>query len=839
VRPANAKNNIATYARPLISSALIAGGLLQLAAPIYAAGTTAGADISNTATASYEDPTGATLNTTSNTVSVKVSEVAGITITAGTVTNVGSTAAVGTALVATGVLTAPAANDKLVFEFDLTNIGNDTTSFKVPNQAQVGNSPVTVNEVQYYDFATTSWKPVNDVANIIAKNSTDGGDILPTGITGNPGNTKSIVKVRVLATVNAGTTSGEINVTLGNTGQTNLQNAPFAATGGDVYTVDILDGVITGETAGVPSNGEREAAATAVSAVNPVKQAFVAVKKTAGTVADKGTPAITDDEVTYKLSMDVAATAPTGTNKEAEALAGTAIKLDGNTVNKVLVADSIPVGTKLVAAPAPTDTTWTVVYTDAAVGTTAANDSSVMWKTFVQGTTDVNTVTRIGYVKNGPIAKGTKFDDFAQLTVVFSGIPASGASVLNIAQAFGTTVDANGNPDITKPAVDESGDAQYNNLNSDGTPGPTPTNGVATSADGVDTLGTNAGSGSGGEGTIVTVTPAGQATGLTNGPLNKPDATGPSGGKNDDFTNKSVTIDITQAKWTNGIPNAVDPQSLGFTNTVKSTGGTRPEFVSLLPTAPANPSDLPNGTTVKVVGTGGAFVEYIYNNGAFAPKVANTLPLTLTVPVGGSVNYGVEIDLPAGTPQIKGFPVSITAFANGKPEVLADPNTGLGALAAIAGDNVIDPTDAQNITIDRVYTGYVKLLKEAQVSKIVNGVTSIVYPFAASVPKAEPGQFIEYRIKYTNISEEVPTNSGSIGLAANNIKIVEDGNIGGNNWASLTEHKPDSAKDDLGTIVYEGGAKTPGDLIINDYLDTIPKIDPTKFGEFTFTRQVK
>jgi hypothetical protein len=810
---------------------MIAGGLLQLAAPIYAAGTAAGEGISNTATASYEDPTGGVSNTTSNTVNVTVAEVAGITITAGAVTNTGTTAV--TTGAPTAVTTTPVAGDNLVFEFDVTNIGNDTTNFLLPNQAQVGNSPATVQKVQYLDG--TTWKDVSTLTGGVIKTTAAGGNIIPG----------AVVKVRVLATVNAGTTTGTINVTYGSTGQTNLQNDPFNPTGGDVYTVDKADGDV-GETAGVPSNGVREAAATATTVVNPGQQAFVKVSKVA--VLDPTTAAsaiTTDDQVTYNLALEVAGTAPTGTNLVAEDLAGTNITVDNIVVPRILVSDALPAGTKLVGTPTAPSADWTVVYTTTAIGSTTANN--VAWT--ATAPTDLNTVTRVGYIKSGTILKGTTVNGFSLKLNL--NLPATGGSVLNIAQAFGTTL-TNGAPDPTKPAVDESGDAQFNNLNLDGTTGPTPTNGVATGADGTDPSNTNTGSGTGGEANIVTVVPpaVAGAVPIFNGPENKPTATGPSGLPNDDFTNKSVTIDTNQAKWTiatpgnPSVPTAVDPQSTGFTNSVsQGAGATRPQFVALLPTSPVNKTDLPDGTIVKIVANG-VTVAYTYtqSTGTFAPVISGTLPLNLTVPVTGNVDYGVEVDLPAGTAQMTGFPVSITSFANGAPAVI-NPTTGAETFPAVVlavGDkDVINGTDAQNITIDRLYTGYLRLAKEAQVYKTVNGVTTIVSPFSPNPAKAEPGQYIEYRIKYTNISEPVPTNSNSVGLSANNIKIVENGTAGGNTWGTLTEHKPQSAQDNQGSIQYDNGTKTNGDLVIGEYLDTIPSVAPGAVGQFTFTRQVK
>jgi hypothetical protein len=821
------------YSNRLISTLLIGGGLLNLVAPVLALGTAANQDISNTATATYEDPSGAISNTTSNTVVVKVAEVAGITITAGAVTNTTTAGA------------SPVAGDALTFDFDLTNIGNDTTDFHVPNQAQVGSSPVTVQKVQYLDG--TTWKDVSGLTNGLISKTAAGGDIIPG----------AVVKVRVLATVNAGTTTGAINVTLGNTGQTNLQNDAFSATGGDVYTVDKSDTFGGLEVAGVPSNGVREAAATATTVVNPGKQAFVKVTKVAGAVDDNGTDKnITDDKVTYTLGLEVAGTAPTGTNLVAEDLAGTNINLDGAVVPRILVSDAIPAGATLNATTLPTAPTgWTVVYTTAAIGSATANNAA--WTVTAPAT--LSSVTRVGYIFTGTIVKGSAAVTGFQLTLNLN-LPATGGSVLNIAQAFGTTA-VNGAPDPTKPAVDESGDNQFNNLNPDGTPGPTPTNGVATGADGVDVANNSTGTGPGGEASIVTVAPvkAPGAIPILNGPENKPAATGPSGQNNDDFTNKSVTIDTNQAKWDplTGKPNTVDPQSTGFTNSIsQATSATRPQFVALLPTTPANKTDLPTGTTVKIIANG-VSVTYTYDNvtGVFTPTVPGATPITLTVPTTGNVDYGVEIDLPAGTAQMTGFPVAITSFAAGAPAVV-DASTGATTLLAVPSINTIDPITqnviinplaAQNVTIDRLYTGYLKMAKEAQVYKIEGGVTTIVSPFSSTAPKAEPGQFIEYRIKYSNISEAASATSGSVVMDAKNIKIVENGTSGSNNWATtlpgatttLTEHKPQTAQDNNGVIVYDAGAKTNGDLVIGEYIDSVPTLAPGVSGTFTFTRQVK
>ena len=69
--------------RSLVASALIANGIFQFVAPVLAQATSAGGEIKNSATATYEDPNNPNtpINTTSNEVVVQVAEVAGITVT--------------------------------------------------------------------------------------------------------------------------------------------------------------------------------------------------------------------------------------------------------------------------------------------------------------------------------------------------------------------------------------------------------------------------------------------------------------------------------------------------------------------------------------------------------------------------------------------------------------------------------------------------------------------------------------------------------------------------------------------------------------------------------------
>ena len=114
----------------LVATALLTGSFFQFVAPVLADGTTAGTSISNTATATYEDPNapGSPINSTSNAVTVTIAEVAGITVTGSGITG-----------------TANPGNT-LVYTYTVTNVGNDSTKFQIPNLATT-TGPATVSGV--------------------------------------------------------------------------------------------------------------------------------------------------------------------------------------------------------------------------------------------------------------------------------------------------------------------------------------------------------------------------------------------------------------------------------------------------------------------------------------------------------------------------------------------------------------------------------------------------------------------------------------------------------------------------------------------------------------------
>nr|MDZ8204378.1 hypothetical protein [Dendronalium sp. ChiSLP03b] len=191
------KNKQFKFYRCLVATALLANGIFQLVAPVLAEGTTAGQSISNTATATYEDPNspGTTINATSNTVVVTVAEVAGITVSAsGVEDSNGGSVGVG---------------DLLIYTYTLTNVGNDPTQFRIPNLATT-TGPGTVsgtlpggtpNSLQYSTDGGATWVNITSTE-VFTPSVSPGGTVL----------------VRVPVTVQAGAqTNDVITVTLGNT----------------------------------------------------------------------------------------------------------------------------------------------------------------------------------------------------------------------------------------------------------------------------------------------------------------------------------------------------------------------------------------------------------------------------------------------------------------------------------------------------------------------------------------------------------------------------------------------------------------------------------------------
>jgi hypothetical protein len=686
--PKLAKNSSNHHYRNLLATSLLLSGALSFAAPVFADGTLAGTPISNTATATYTDPvtdpTGVTaINATSNTVLVTVSEVAGITVVAQPPSNV-----------------APNAGDTLYVDFVITNTGNDPTQFFVPGVATLSNATAfSQGTLQVVSVnGTALGAPVN-VPAAGASTST-----LGVGTSGSIAANGSIT-VRVPITVSGiATATTALTVALGNTATANLQNQGYTAGGVngtspavDVYTLDNpAASATTGElNATAPVNGEREAMATSDAITVAARlQAFATVLKAASGYTNSGTPnLLTDDVLTYSLALRVENPAASS-GLVASDLQATQINVDGANANRVLISDAVPAGTLLSTATPTAPPGWTVVYTTSPIGT---NVLQVNWLTARPG----GTITRVGFINNGPITKGTTVGTAGSF-FTFSVTPLAtftGGQVANLGQVFGQSQPGAIIPaTATQLVYDESGDQTSNNGLGGNNPDPTSggtasasggiSNGVASPpADGTDPgtgtdptntsttntgqdTGPNAGTKpAGGEDTIYTI-----AAVPLNGPTGQPGATGPGGATDvdNDFTNRSI---IPPAGLNPATP-LTDPQTplVTFVNTVQNTSGA-PQVIALLPTPPATAADLPDGTQVTITnGTETAIYTYTAAGGfvfASGTGTSATNPVKLTVAGGATANYTVTVDLPAAT-QLVGYPVPITAFIDQNGNGIAD-----------------------------------------------------------------------------------------------------------------------------------------------------------------------
>lgn len=839
--------------RQLVAMMLAAGGLVSLALPVLADGTVAGTNISNTANATYEDPNapGTTIDATSNTVTVTVAEVAGITVTAAGVTDVnGGQVQVG---------------DQLQYVYTLTNVGNDPTRFRVPNLADVTGPASVTGPLQVSIDGGTTWTDITG-SDLITGSVESGGSVL----------------VRVPVTVSAGAQTNDlINVTLGDT-PGDAQNQVRNPNGGDVYTVDNPNGTGGNEVDGTPVNGVREASITQqVSVASTLKTyALATVLKTRSNYDNANTGPINDDTLTYGLSIRVEGADPTGNGITPAPLVGSSMNLDGNAATRILVSDAIPAGTDLAAIPTPPPG-WEAVYTTDPVTT---NANAAAWKKFpLQGGDALANVTRVGFVNNPAVvtsvAPGGTVTGFSVQVAIEAGAAAP-LQVANMAQLFGQTSGTN------VPVYDESGDQNPSNYegstppagtdtNNDGVPDnpPTVTDGYISdpadlTATGTDPGNNNSATGSaGGEANIFIVdTPA--ASAVQNGPENAPDAVGPTS-TDDDFTNKSSIVPPDTAPGS-----TLDPAPVAFTNTVENAG-TVAGVLTLAPVAPADPADLPQGTTVTIT-YGADSVSYTYDPANVSPTTSGFTLVSSTVAGGGpitvanfnpgdSLNYGVEVNLPAGTPLStdapateveKGFPVTIAAVID---NYTTDTNTD--GIADAGNDGIADAT---NRTIDRVYTGFLRMLKE---SRILAGSgpapTTADATFSTGQKRPAPGNIIEYRITYTNISE-AQAGTGNVLLNASNVVISEDGTLstapgdGRNNWALDndsdgridTSNIVGSARDSgASTITFfsgnpptAAGADQTGTTATTDvakYVNTVTGIvAPAQQRTFTFQRRM-
>jgi hypothetical protein len=275
------------------------------------------------------------------------------------------------------------------------------------------------------------------------------------------------------------------------------------------------------------------------------------------------------------------------------------------------------------------------------------------------------------------------------------------------------------------------------------------------------------------------------------GPSGQPAATGPGGSNNTDFTNRSVTTGIA------GVPPCAGPVNLAcsttasgfiiFTNTVRNTGNSTDTFTLTAPTVPLN-------FTVGVSTNAAGPFTTISGGGSFA-----LAPLARNA----DATVYVRVDALAGQQILTGFDSIIQATSGNTPA-------------------------STNQTINRLYTGFVRLDKTATVVDASGNPSATV-----------PGATIVYQITYTNIMSVPAAGSNSSALTATNLVITEDGSAGGNNWATYTTQvtAPAPSVSSAGGTVTDG-AGNPVTSTTNVLRGNVPSLAPGDTGTFSFRRLI-
>ncbi|HKP37302.1 MAG TPA: hypothetical protein VJT71_10615 [Pyrinomonadaceae bacterium] len=257
------------------------------------------------------------------------------------------------------------------------------------------------------------------------------------------------------------------------------------------------------------------------------------------------------------------------------------------------------------------------------------------------------------------------------------------------------------------------------------------------------------------------------------GPAGAPAAVGPND-NNDDYTNKAVNTGIAGVA-----PGGVTSASgqVVFTNTVQNTGNSSDTFTIDAPNVPA-------GFTVEVSTDGGTNYTTVSGGGS----------VSLAIAYASSANVLVRVTEPAGNTVLTGYD------------------------SVLRATSTITPA-AFNRTIDRLYTGFVRLDKAVSVSNStgVGGATDAV-----------PGAVITYNVTYTNVS----TSNGDancVKLTAQNLVITEDGLAAPNNWGTYTSDTGTASDSGSGVVVVVSATK---------YTDTIASLGPGVSAVFTFYRLI-
>ena len=463
-----------------------AAGLFLLAGPILAEGILAGTKIASQATGTYDHDMGRTFSVTSNSITVEIGEVAGITVEPFRITDVNG-----------GSIQN---NDILLYDFLVTNTGNNQTRIFIPSKDQLVAIGSTIEKVEIVQFNGTNLSDNSygiSIPGEIVKIPDTGGYITDSQLVWLvPGrkpagaiepNESLTVRVTTTSTLNP---FERMAFGFGNTGKNYYSNehepdiGTDDDTGGeldDVRTVDIPDGA-DGEYHGEPLNGEREASVWIEMTINwawPEEMAFMTVKKSLARIDSKYSIGGIGDRIVYRLDLRVENTSPVG-DYSPSTLAGTTINLDGLPEKRILISDAIPAGVELdlnvIKKELPGNVEdWTLVYTTDEADNRKADYKSALhaaWQTYDPlFAPTASSIKRIGFVykQDGTLEPGYTTETHNQgliLPVIGRNLIEGTNLVANIAQAFGQTEEDFDNTIL----YDESGDQHPNNYSDNGTP---------------------------------------------------------------------------------------------------------------------------------------------------------------------------------------------------------------------------------------------------------------------------------------------------------------------------------------------------------------------------------
>ena len=257
------------------------------------------------------------------------------------------------------------------------------------------------------------------------------------------------------------------------------------------------------------------------------------------------------------------------------------------------------------------------------------------------------------------------------------------------------------------------------------------------------------------------------------GPSGAAAAVGPTD-NNDDYTNKSVNTGIATVE-----PGGVTTASgqLVYVNTLQNTGNADDTFTIDAPTVPAL-------FTVEVSTDGGTSYTTVSGGGS----------VTLAIAFASSANINVRVTEPSGKTVLTGYDTIIRVTSGNTPA-------------------------ANNKTIDRLYTGFVRMDKASSVSN-ATGVGAATDPV--------PGAVITYDVTYTNISSS-NGDANCVKLTATTLVITEDGLAGTNNWGTYTTNSGTPSDSGSGVVVTVSATK---------YTDSVATLAAGASGTFTFKRSI-